>query len=457
MKSTSAAEPRVGQTLRWTPALSYKRFSLELGCLGNFFLHKTFLSRQPAITRFNVDAIDRLFDDFYEDCQEWLYDTERRARLYQEVLHWFHTFIDGTIKALGLNEAKIMKKSLLTEFYRDAKNMFGVDEQDIIDGKPKVLGTGRTPNQPMHLMRYWLDKGSSPFSNKGNWFKNLRHSEAHGGTTNAAMKLMGSLCDEHSYLAALMRLALEMKDACEEEAIRVEDAVSEEIMDNVLNVAEPMNATELSNFDRKKTDPFPPADLVNTETVKAAYLEIDLLDPRYSKSRVFNPAYMAVSSQLMAYLKMLILEDYGGFEYAGNAPDEDRFPQEFFREILVSAVTRVPVDNSPDKLYITFRGHTLRDATYDVTSQFGRIWRDPDGLGSATLQSTLQGIIEDRGDTLDRKREIAQRAPEVLVEGAFVKGVDSFPSIRPRSTNNNTMTYVIVGGCLFAAIYLLNR
>ena len=278
--------------------------------------------------------------------------------------------------------------------------------------------------------------------------------EAHGHAQQEGIDLMHAITHKDtSYISALMRLAREMINAMNGQGFRLGNYMTDSTEDNVKNLINELNGTENMVFDRKKTEDFPPSAICDAETVQYEYLEVEYTDIRYKKSKFFNPQTMVVSNDLMAFLKLLVLEDYAGFTFWGNTPDAERFPAKFLTH-LVSAVETITVADGNTKRLIVFRSRALATGNYLVSPQFWRLWKSGEGLSAKTIRSTRSALISERADALERKRETAAADPRVLPAGAWIKGVTPFPG---ETKVDNTMMYIIVGGCLFAALFYLNR
>ena len=97
------------------------------------------------------------------------------------------------------------------------------------------------------------------------------------------------------------------------------------------------------------------------------------------------------------------------------------------------------------------------DAAWVVTPQFKELWDDEDGLSAEVDEETKDSLLARQAERLDEIEEMEEtRATRIedMPEGGFVRGISDAPRKKP---DDNTMTYVVVGACLVAAIFFLNR
>ena len=160
---------------------------------------------------------------------------------------------------------------------------------------------------------------------------------------------------------------------------------------------------------------------------------------------------MILTPPLMAYLKLLVMENYGLFNFEGNTEEHDRFPKYFYNHLQ----TEIQVIG--ERKLVTFKGRVLLDAAWVVTPQFSQLWDDEAGLSAEVDEETKESLLARQAERLAAIRTMEEtRATRIdeVPEGGFVRGITDAPRKKP---DDNTMTYVVVGACLVAAIFFLNR
>ena len=270
--------------IAWTPTPIYDSFSHKLGLFDVFFLRSTILRRikqgQAQVDDFIIEEIDDKFDTFWKDCDVWYYNTTTRSERYRNVHLAIHKYIWRAIEALKKTDDRVSYREtvlvLQPAFYDDAYLMFGVGEDEIQrcadDGW--LFSGAATKNDPLNLMHYWLNgtNTESPFIPKARckWFQYLREHSARGVVSESSLLFHDRILRDSSYMAAMTRLARELRHKCADAGVAVE--IDSSITDLVWAVCDPLSGTERMNF-RNQSEGFEPNDLDGDE-VQLDYLEV---------------------------------------------------------------------------------------------------------------------------------------------------------------------------------------
>ena len=186
-------------------------------------------------------------------------------------------------------------------------------------------------------------------------------------------------------MGAMTRLARELRHKCADAGVAVE--IDSSITDLVWAVCDPLSGTERMNF-RNQSEGFEPNELVDSDVVQTVYLDVTVTEARFeAESRMFRPKYMILTPPLMAYLKLLVMENYGLFNFEGDTEQHDRFPKNFFYHL------QTELQEIGDRKLVTFKGRVLMDAAWVVTPQFKELWDDEDGLSAMVDEETKDSLL----------------------------------------------------------------
>ena len=449
----------------WTASPIYDMFSQRLELFDVYFLRSTILkrimNRKAQIDEFSVDAVDTEFDQFWKDCEGWFFDTTIRADRYKNVHFALQSYITAAIRATGQSYRESIK-CLRLPFFESADLMFGIHQQEIeataVDGW--LFNSVATKNDSMNCMHYWLGMSpnvKSPFERKasGRWFQYLRAHASSGVPPSDGIVFHTNLLRTGGYLWAMMRLAQELEAKCVSDGVRVE--VNGDLKRLYEDVCYPITGTERENFKNQGED-FQPSQ-ISGEEVQLDYLDVNVTNKRFERSELFRPRYMELTPPLMAFLKLLVMENYGEFDWDVNTKETDKFPEDFY--LSIQAGTQ-EIDG---RRLITFKGRKLPDAQFVVTPEFMRLWESPRGLTADVTEDTKHYLLEKRNEQTGKAaveiRKETSPVPAGDTGGAtpsggatpFVRGVTRLV----KKPDDNTTTYVVVGACLVAAIFFLNR
>ena len=436
----------------WTASPIYDKFSERLELFDAYYLRSTILKRimtkQAFITKFSIEAVEAEFDQFWKDCDSWYYDVTARSERFRNVHFALQRYIEQAIIVLELSYRQTIK-CLRLPFYQSAYLMFGVHEDDIERCAPDgwLFSGGASKTDSMNCMHYWLDmvaEGTSPFlpKAKGKWFKYLRAYAAEPGSMEGVF-FHTAILKSGSYMWALTNLARELDKRCEVGGKGVD--INGDLRRRYEDVCYPLAKSETMNF-KRKTEDFQPSEII-ADQVKLEYREVTVTDKRFENLNEFRPDKMELTPNLMAYLKLLVMENYGELDWDGDTPDHNKFPENFYRNIGAG------IQRIGDRRLITFKGRTLDNAKFVVTRDFEELWDDEAGLSAEVTEETQAFLLAARSDQM-----AAAKLAEMPVT-LYAPPTDPLAFVRggAKKTDDNTMTYVVVGACLVAAIFFLNR